>query len=317
MSILLTGGSGFIGIPLAKELVRKGYEVVIFDAQPNPNAFGDLVDRVKIVRGDVTVFSEVLDAVNANKVGDIFHLAALLSSACEERPLLGFKVNVEGTLNLLEASRIAGVKKFIFPSSIATYGEGVTLPVNEDTRQEPGSFYGATKVFCELWGLQYFRKFGLQFRSVRLPSIIGAGRADGGASVYASLMIEKPAKGEEYTVYVDEETSIPLLYIKDATMLLVSLYEASEMESRILNVGGITPTAGEIAQKVNEYVAGTKVKFEPNPAVVAMVRKWPQADSSKIKRELGWSVSYDLDLLVRDFIEEVSFRKNLAGDSNS
>lgn len=305
MSVLLTGGSGFIGVPLVKELVRRGHQVVVFDNRPNLDAFEEVLDRVRIVQGDVTIFDEVFDSMKENRVTDVFHLAAILSSACEESPSLGFKINVQGTLNVLEAARAVGVEKFIFPSSIATYGEGLTLPVNENTRQEPGSFYGATKVFCELWGLQYFRKFGLQFRSVRLPSIIGAGRADGGASVYASLMIEKPAKGEEYTVYVDEETSIPLLYIKDATMLLVSLYEASEMESRILNVGGITPTAGEIAHKVNEYVAGTKVKFEPNPAVVAMVRKWPQADSSKVKRELGWNISYDLDLLVRDFIQEV------------
>ena len=111
--------------------------------------------------------------------------------------------------------------------------------------------------------MQYFRKFGLEFRSVRLPSIIGAGRTDGGASVYASLMIEKPARGEEYTVYVEEETSIPLLYIKDALMLLVSLYEASEVKSRIFNVGGITPKAREIALKVKEYVPNSDLSRTP------------------------------------------------------
>ncbi len=305
MSILLTGGSGFIGIPLVKELVKRGHQVVVFDARPNLRAFEEVLDVVKIIQGDVTVFNEVLNSMKDHGVTDVFHLAAILSSACEESPALGFQINVQGTLNVLEAARAVGVKKFIFPSSIATYGGGVPLPVNEDSRQEPSSFYGATKVFCELWGLQYFRKFGLEFRSVRLPSIIGAGRTDGGASVYASLMIEKPVKGEEYTVYVDEETSIPILYIKDVATLLVSLYEASEVKSRIFNVGGITPKAREIALKVKEYVPGAKLRFEPNPTVVAMVRKWPQADSSKIERELGWSVSHDLDFLVRDFVQEV------------
>ena len=155
MSILLTGGSGFIGVPLTKELIQRGYQVVVFDAQPNLNALGELVERLRIVRGDVTVFNEVFDVVKKYKVTDVFHLAAILSSACEENPSLVFEINVGGTLNVLEAVRAGGAKKFIFPSSIATYGSGVAVPVGEDARQEPLSFYGATKVFCELLGLQF------------------------------------------------------------------------------------------------------------------------------------------------------------------
>ena len=313
MSVLLTGGSGFIGLPLTKELVSKGNHVIVLDPQPNLTILQRLGEGVKVVQGDVTHYDEVLQVMREYQVKDVFHLAAILSTACEENPSLCFRVNVEGTVNVLEASRAVGVRKFIFPSSIATYGPGVATPVNGEARQEPLTFYGATKVFCELWGLQYYRKFGIDFRSVRLPSIIGPGRLDGGASVYASLMIEKPAIGDKYTVYVDEETSIPLLYIKDVTKLLVSLFEALQVRTRIFNVGGITPKAVEIAEKVKQYVEGAEIIFKPNPSVVAMVRKWPQADSSKIESELGWRVSYNLDLLVRDFVQDVRSCRNPAG----
>ena len=303
--ILVTGGFGFIGLPLVKALVKRGYEVLVFDRQPNPEALGEYVTRLTIVRGDVTAFNDVLDVMKRYQIRDVFHLAALLSSACEANPLLGFRVNVEGTLNVLEAARTVGVNRFIFPSTLATYGSELPLVVNEETRQEPLTFYGATKVFCELWGLQYHRRFGLDFRSVRLPAVIGPGRTDGGASVYSSLMIEKPALGEEYTVYVDEETSIPIIYIEEIPSLLMSLYQAVRVKSRILNVGALSPKAGEIAEKVKKYVPNATIKFDPNPELVAMVRKWPVPDSSRIKEELGWKLSYDLDSLVRDFIAEV------------
>jgi UDP-glucose 4-epimerase len=122
MSILITGGMGFIGVGLAHELVAKGKEVVLFDIILRPERVADIKDSVKVVQGDLKVWPEVMNVVRDNKVEDIFHLGAMLSVPSEINPWGSFQTNVAGTMHMMEAARLFGVKKLIFPSSVASYG---------------------------------------------------------------------------------------------------------------------------------------------------------------------------------------------------
>ncbi len=110
MSILITGGTGFIGATLSRKLLERGHDVVLFDVEPNYKIINDIQDGVKIIRGDITLPMDILDVVKRYEVKDVFHLAALLSDTAEKAPLSAFRVNVEGTVNVLEAAKLGKPK---------------------------------------------------------------------------------------------------------------------------------------------------------------------------------------------------------------
>ena len=252
MNILITGGTGFIGSQLARFLHQKGDKVTLFDIEPNLSLIGDIKDKVNVVRGDLACLSDVLSATKNHNTELIYHTGALLSARAERYPISAFKTNLVGTFNVLEAARFFEVGMVIFASSIATFGEGVSDPILNEAPQKPMTMYGVTKVASERLGEYYCRRFGVNFRALRLPSIVGLGRGSGGASAYSTLMIEKPARGESYQVYVSQDSKIPILYIKDALRAFMGLQEADEtkLRRRVYNIGGISPTVGQIAGSV-------------------------------------------------------------------
>ena len=169
-SILVTGGSGFIGRFLVECLHDNGLgPITVFDVSEGLLKNAEFMDEIVFLQGDIANWSEVLEAVAKSKPGIIFHLAGLRPPHTEERILLGFRINLEGTMNVLEASRINNVEKAVFTSTQAAYGVGVPTPITEDTFRDPYSFYGAMKVGSEIIGTNYRRQLGVDFRSVRFP----------------------------------------------------------------------------------------------------------------------------------------------------
>ncbi|MGQ9543936.1 MAG: NAD-dependent epimerase/dehydratase family protein [Candidatus Bathyarchaeia archaeon] len=310
MSILVTGGTGFIGWNITRRLVEKGKEVILFDiAQPRrgQNIEG-LAPKVKFRRGDLSSWPDVLEVIKRNHVKEIFHTGAMLSEACEENPLAAYMVNINGTFNLLEASVLFEVEKVTFISSVASYSLGQEEVISSKSPQRPHSMYGVTKVCGELLGEYFNRRFGLDFRCVRLPSIIGPGRGGGGLSSYTTLMIQEPALGRPYEVYVSEDTRCPILYYKDAVRCLIQLHEApvEMVKTRSYCIAGHIPTAAEIAEMVKEKIPDAKIIFRPDPEKTRIVKSWAQKiDESEANIEWGWRREYSLEESIEDFIREV------------
>jgi len=316
VSILITGGCGFIGVNLARRFLEKGMEVVIFDIAPEDQLPEDLKDRVKYIRGDITNWVEVINAVKDHKVKDIFHFAATLSAPSEANPWQAYSINVGGTFHIMEASRLFGVDKFIFSSSMGAYGGTKENIISDGTVQEPSTIYGVTKVFDELLGRYYHRRFGIHFRGVRFPQLIGPGVRSGGFGQYNPGMIQAAAFGKPYEVWVPEDTILPLLYIKDAIQSLVSLYEANEadIKTRVYNLGQITPspTAKELADIVKEYVPDAKITFKPDPTAIEVLKTVPKKiDGSNAEREWGWKIMYSAEETVKDFLGEIRLHREL------
>ena len=177
MSILITGGTGFVGLEVARQLLADGEtDITVFSRNPSARRLGDLADKVKAVAGDVGNFSHVLDVVKASKPRVIYHLGAMLSAPSDADPASAIQTNAMGTFYVLEAARLFDVEQVIFSSSVGTYGQGLTdEPIDDMTLQRPMYFYGATKAFGEHMGLYYKRKHGLDFRGIRYPSVVGPG----------------------------------------------------------------------------------------------------------------------------------------------
>jgi len=308
MSILITGGTGSLGSFLAREMIKRNYQdIILFDYNPDYERIRDILNKVKVAAGNITDWTDVVSVMKEHGVREVFHLAALLSTEIKERPFSGFKVNVEGTVNILEASRILGVKKLIFVSSISTFGPGLPEPVKETYRQQPTNLYGITKLVGELWCLYYWQEYNIDTRILRFTRIVNPGRRGKGVALFPSLMIEKAAIGEYYEIEVSEEYKVPIIYIKDAVDVLISLYETRQIKSRVYNINGLLPTAKEILETVKKYVPGARLEFSKKPIVPHLTIPL-RYDDSKAKNELGWRIGYTLDKMIEDFINEVQQR---------
>ncbi len=312
MATLVTGGTGFIGAEVVRCLLDKGEtRLVVFSRNPSLTRLDDVADRVEVMRGDLGNFSHVLHAVKQAKPRVIYHLGAMLSVPSEADPAAAFQANAMGTFHVLEAARLFEVPQVLFSSSIGVYGLDIQEAVISDTTlQRPQLFYGATKVFGEHMGLFYKRKYGLDFRGVRYPSIIGPGVRNPGVAQYTSWVIEACARGTPFTIWVEPETRVPIIYIKEAAHAIVQLAEAPQENIKTVNylIDGVkpTPSAGELAAMVQAKVPGAQVDFKPDLELqrIAHASLRP-LDDSKARQEWGWAPTYDLERIVEDFLQEV------------
>ncbi|MGO9120373.1 MAG: NAD-dependent epimerase/dehydratase family protein [Desulfomonilaceae bacterium] len=307
-TVLITGGAGFIGIELANSLIAEGHRIVVFDLKP-PETLLQGNGAVSYVSGDITNFSQVLNAVRDFRPEVIIHLAAILSAPSENNPWASISVNGMGTYHILEAARLFDSKRVILTSSLAVYvnPERKFEVVTEDTPQRSVLIYGVTKVFSELLGLYYHKKFGLDVRGIRLPVLIGPNVNSPGFGQYNSRLVEAAILGKPFEVTVPEDTVIPLLYVKDALRSLVMLNNAPEdgLVTRIYNVGQIMPPPRtlDLVNAVRKHYPEAKISFNPDPLTTEVNKNTPrEIRCDEAQKEWGWYVSYSLDDMVKDFI---------------
>ena len=300
---MVTGGCGFIGSHLVRKLVNEGERVVVFDSSPTTTLINDVRESIEYVRGDISDFRNVLDVVKTHEVRDVFHTAAMLINSCENNPMRALRVNVEGTVNLLEAARMMKLSKFVFTSSVAVFSTGLQSPIGDDAPTYPRSIYGMTKLVSELYGLKYQRSFGVDFRALRFTWVYGPGRSRG-ESAFSSLIVENPAIGEPVKIPHKEETSGDWLYVKDAIKALILVRDVENPNRRIFNISGEVHPINHIANIVRKYIPDACIEFDPE----AKLREYSY-DDRNAREELGWHPSYDIEEGIRDHIKEVKKRR--------
>lgn len=311
MATLITGGAGFVGLEVARQLLEDGEsDITVFSRNPSPARLGGLTDRVTAVAGDVGNFSHVLDVVKSCKPEVIYHLGAMLSLPSDADPASAIQTNAMGTFYVLEAARLFDVRQVIFSSSIGSYGYNIEGDLTDTTLQRPVYFYGATKAFGEHMGLVFKRKYGLDFRGIRYPSVVGPGVTTPGMAQYTSWVIEESAKGNPFTIWTTEDTRIPVMYISESAAATVQLARAPLENIKMVNylVDGIkpTPTAGEIAEAVRAKIPGAEIDFQPDPNIPALHGSARLLDDSCAREEWGWQPTHDYGRMIDDFLASLS-----------
>ena len=312
MSILITGGCGLIGSTLPRMLVERGEEVSVLDVNVIPDRFSGIADRVKIIRADLGNFAKVLEAVKQTAPGVIFHLGGMLSLPSNADPQASFSTNVAGTYHVLEAARLFRVPKVVFTSTIATYGLDISGNVIDDTTlQRPITMYGSTKVFAELLGRFYRTKYGIDFRAVRYPSVIGPGAKTAHISIYNAWAVEKAFHGEPYEIFVEPQVRCPVIYFKDAAraLLLLEAAPADRIQTVCYLLAGIQPTgsAEELVAEIRKHYPNAPLSYKPDPLAMQFHRKnqGVSFDDRRAQKEWGWKVEYSLPRMVSDFYAEL------------
>ena len=313
ISILVTGGTGFIGAEIVRLLLADDGDARVHVAHRSGNyqRILDLTERVTLHRLDLADQSQVHALVAKTEPDVIFHFGAVLTGPGEANPQLAIETNAIGTYALLEAARVAGVHTVVFASSIGTYGSEITTVVVDDaTIQRPFTVYGVTKVFGEHLGAFYKRTYGLDFRGLRYPSIVGPGVKTPSIVQHTSWIIEESAKGNPFTVAVSPEFAVPILYFKDAARAAVDLSRAPAgpivTGTYLVDGHRPTPTAAQLVEKVRSRIPGAEISFEPDPVMQPLLDKAIHPiDDTRARTEWGWSPGYDLDAMVDDFLAEM------------
>ncbi|MCB2229011.1 MAG: NAD(P)-dependent oxidoreductase [Desulfarculaceae bacterium] len=311
MTILITGGTGFIGSQLARTAVAEGQRPLLLDPAPPGPAMADIAQAVEYQPSSLNSLSSLVEILRRREVDTVYHLGGLLSVPSELDPWAAFEVNIHGTYRLLEAARLCGVKRLVFASSIAVYGQDLPPgPVSEASVEHPTSMYGVCKLSCEQLGMFQHRRFGLDFRAVRVPSVVGPGSKVPHMSIYNCWAIERPLQGLPYEILVEPDTRCPVIYYRDTVRALWELGNAPEtgIKTRVYNITGMKPSysAQELVDEVSARVPGARLSFAPDPRINRMLSQLGQLqlDDSRARQEWGWQAGYDLPGMVEQFIAD-------------
>tara|TARA_S200000501_G_scaffold4785_1_gene4133 strand:- start:283 stop:1233 length:951 start_codon:yes stop_codon:yes gene_type:complete len=308
--ILVTGALGQIGTELVSSLRESHgkYNVLATDIRV-PDEESSFPD------GPFSNLS-VLDGTGIEKmiqeegIGTVYHLAAILSATGEKDPELCQRVNVGGTVCVLEAARDFDLKVFA-PSSIAVFGPDSPDISLQSSPLNPTTMYGKTKVTGEILGLNYWKQYGVDVRGLRFPGLISwKAPAGGGTTDYAVDIFRAAVEYGHYECFVSEDTRLPMMYMDDAIRATEGIMQAdleSLGDSRAgYNIKGISFTAGELADKIAERIPGFTCDFIPDFRQ-KVADSWPNdVDDQPARDDWGWKANYDLGRMVDEMISNIS-----------
>ncbi|TGR10505.1 SDR family oxidoreductase [Mesorhizobium sp. M4B.F.Ca.ET.190.01.1.1] len=317
MRVLVTGAAGMLGTRLVKRLLDQGSlaghpvtAIDLFDAFPctPPDAPGV---EIRTFQGDIAD-AAISGRLAASRPDFVFHLASIVSGEAETNFDLGYRVNLQGGLALLEALRTRGNRpRFVFSSSGAVFGGPVPDLIDDDFAPTPLTSYGSQKLIVEALVQDYTRKGFIEGISIRLPAIcIRPGKPNKAASGFYSGIIREPLNGVEAVVPVSRDIVHSSASPRSAVGFLI---HAAEIDSdrighrRSLNMPGVFCTVGEQIEAMAR-VAGPQylrlLRDEIDPAIERIVSTWPKGYRATRAKELGFTAEADFDEIIRIYIDE-------------
>ncbi len=320
MEVLITGGAGFLGSKLARQLLARGTlagpsgqpekisRITLLD-QVAAQGFDDA--RIAVMTGDAADPAVIAKALTPS-VQSVFHLAAVVSGEAESDFDLGMRINLDATRILLEQARKNGNRpRVVFTSSVAVFGGDLPPKVLDTTPATPQGSYGAQKAMCELMVSDYSRKGFVDGRSLRLPTVtVRPGKANKAASSFASGIIREPLNGVVSVCPVPPDTKVWALSPRSTVHNLIHAHElerAAFGTAGAVNLPGLTTTVGEMVAAMGR-VAGAEtmklVEWKEDPVIMKLVRTWPGDFVTTRAEKMGFVHDANFDDVVKAYIEE-------------
>lgn len=307
MRVLITGGTGFLGSFVARQLVADGHDVVLYDLVPDESMIADFSADVSVVQGDIREAETLARTFEAHDVDCLIHTAALLRTTCEAKPTLAIDVNGVGTTRLLDLANVFGVERVVMASSIATYGyqrPADDLHVTEESPRLPSNLYGSCKVLNEDVGRHYADQYGTSVLALRFGTVYGPGQSRG-SNAFKMALFERSLAGEPVTL---EGVSMKpnWLYVRDAVDAVVRATAHDGEGFEAVNVHSGVATIEEAGRIVEEEIPGADVTYREEPPA-SRPGTWPIMDLSKAEKLLGYTPTYDLRAGTRDYVETLEY----------
>jgi len=316
-SIMITGGSGFIGIYIMKKLVEEGFTVVNYDLAPPAPELQKLLDdsgnadKVIYERGNLLDLPDLLIAVRKHNVTKIVHMAAFFDPAeSNRRPYFTYQVNVQGTINIMETARLTECDRVINISSIGVYPKKQYEPMDEVHPMfipgtGHGSHYGSSKAASELIGQAYCQNNGVSYAAVRFSGVYGYGMR---YSMFIKDMIENSLNNKKTEFGTGGDLTRDYTYVKDSVngVYCALMADDADLASRTyLTTNGELYSGTDIARIVKEVIPGADITIAPelNEFEKKDMAKRGTIDISLAKKELGYSPEYSIEDGIREYIE--------------
>lgn len=305
--LVVIGGAGLIGSHTVDALLEEDVkEIVIYDnfiRGTEENIKESLRDpRVKVfdIGGDICQ-SDILNAALKGADG-VFHFAALWLLQCHDFPRSAFKVNIEGTFNVLDACVNQGVKKLVYSSSASVYGDALKEPMDEDHPFNNTNFYGATKIAGEAMATAYYHRYKLPFVGLRYMNVYGPRQDYKGAYIAVIMKIlDNLDKGISPIIYGDGSQAYDFVYVGDCAKANVCAMK-SAAEGSSYNVGTGTRTSiKELAEKVLKITnKSLPIQYEPGGLTFVKNRI---GCPKKAQKEIGFKAEVELEQGLKKLIE--------------
>jgi len=306
MSVMVVGGTGFIGAKIVRLLVEQEEEVVAMDLFPNFERVREVKDQITLIRGSITSIEGIIEAIRNNEVRKIINLAYHLDSESDQFPHEAIKVNVQGTNNVFEAARIMGIKRVVWASSVAVYGDkkrANDVPQDEDAPCVPITVYGAGKQFTEFMIRFYNKKYAMDMVGLRPSAIYGTGRSTGATS-WLSDFVDRPVKGEVARIPASPEQTLSWCYVDDTAAAFVAVCQyMGKCPSDIYNIGGYTAPVKEVMDLVVRELPHAKVEYGDRYVYYLDV-----PDNRRIRNEIGFELKFDLEKGIKEHISQARER---------
>jgi len=290
MKVLVTGGYGFIGSHVVERFHKEGHEVFILD-----NLSTGRKENITFKHKGYIVSIEdnkCEEIFRSNKFDIVVHLAAQASvSYSIKNPTLDTESNVLGFVNMLNLAHKFGVKRFIYASSAAVYGEQKLLPITEDTTIKPVSPYGISKWMGEQYSQKWEELYDLQTVGFRFANVYGPRQSSDGEGGVISIFIDRLLKGQQIIIHGDGEQTRDFIYVEDVADAIYR--SANSINTGIFNLSSNQSTS------INELIHYLSSEQPPHAIIHSEERagdiKHSLLDHSKITREFDWSPMYSIE----------------------
>lgn len=309
-TILIIGACGQIGTELTQKLreIYGSNQVIASDIREGSP---ELMNAGPFEILDATDKDGILQVVKKYKVTQVYLMAAMLSATAEKYPHKAWELNMTSLLGVLELAKEKHIKQVYWPSSIASFGP--TSPkVNtpQQTVMEPSTVYGISKLAGEHWCNYYHDKYGVDVRSIRYPGIISwKTKPGGGTTDYAVDIYFQAVENTSYECFLSENTRLPMMYMQDAVNATIQLMQAdaSTIKTRTsYNLAAISFTPEEIAAEIQKHIPEFEISYKTDFRQ-AIADSWPQViDDSKARADWNWNHEFDLSLMTKDMLENLS-----------
>lgn len=301
MRTLVTGGAGFIGSNLVKQLVLDEHEVAVLDNlmsgyKCNLDPFPD----VRFVEGDVRDDAAVADAIKGAEV--VFHLAASVGNKRSiDHPIIDAEINVIGTLRVLEAARREGVRKIVTSSSAGIFGELKTLPIREDHPVEPDSPYGCTKLCKEKECLAYAKLYDIEAVCLRYFNVYGPNQRFDAYGNVIPIFAFKMLRGETLTIFGDGEQTRDFINVRDVVQANIKAADAVGV-SGAFNMGSAERITINNLVNLLKEASGIEPVFVHGPPRPGDVRH-SLADISAARKAFGFEPTVSLQEGLKEYMD--------------
>ncbi|MDI3328507.1 MAG: SDR family oxidoreductase [Alicyclobacillaceae bacterium] len=290
MRVLVTGGAGFIGSHVVDRLVEDGHEVAVVD-DLSTGREDRIGARVAFYRMSVES-AHLAEVFTAFRPEAVIHLAAQSNVPRSlDDPMADARINVLGTVNVLEQCRLYGVRKIVYASSAAVYGQPQYLAIDERHPIQPISFYGISKYTPETYIQAYGQMYGLEYTILRYSNVYGPRQNSGGEGGVVSIFVDKLLRDEAPWIDGDGQQTRDFIYVEDVAAANVAALTVGS--GGIFNIGTGQETSIQRLWELLKEMTGTSLKPLCRPPRPGDIRA-SYFDNTKARRELGWEPRYDL-----------------------